>query len=117
MPTVDETGRDVGTHGHQETGEVSDAFVVQHVDGGEDDHADQGDAQGEDDVEGALAEVVGGFGDAEEEDEADGVGGDGPEVGLDGRVAEAGDDLRQEIGSRREGDGVGEGDHAPWEEL
>lgn len=35
-------------------------------------------------MEGAFAEVVRGFGDGEEDDEADGVGGYGPEVGFYG---------------------------------
>jgi len=35
-------------------------------------------------VEGAFAEVVGGFGDGKEDEETDGVGGYGPEVGFDG---------------------------------
>lgn len=67
--------------------------MVGGVEEGQGEEAGKGEEEGEEDVEGAFAEVIGRMGDEEEDDEAGGVGGDGPEVGFDGAVAEAGDDL------------------------
>lgn len=86
---MDEARRHVRASGHQETGKVGYADVVEHIDSGQDEHADEREDEREDNVIGALAEIVRGFGDAEQDDEADGVGRDGPEIRFDDAEAEA----------------------------
>lgn len=93
VPGLEEAGGNVGARGEEEHAEVRDAFVLCHVDGGEDDRCDEGEGQREADVEGPFAEVVGGPGHDQEDDEADEVWGDGHQVGFDDAVAEALDDL------------------------
>ena len=46
---------------------------MQDIDGGKDDEADQGNAEGKDNVEGSLAEKVARIRDTEQEDEANGL--------------------------------------------
>lgn len=87
VPGMHEDGRDVGPPGHHEACKIRHALVLHRVDGGQDDHSDQRDDEGDDDVECALAEVIRGLADDEQDDGPDSVGGDGPEVCFDRREA------------------------------
>ena len=102
---MDQHRRDVRATGHEETGKVRDAFVVEGVDGGQDHHAHERQGESSDDVECPFAEVIGRLGDTEEDNETSSIGCHGPQVGFDDGVAQTLYDL--EINNVRNGDSSG----------
>lgn len=89
-PADDDGHGGVGAHGHQEEGGVFGVGGV--VDAEEDGDAGDGEADGSENEEEAVAEFVRGEGDEEGEHEGGGYGGDGVQLGLDGGVAVGLDD-------------------------
>lgn len=88
MPGVHKTTWDIGSSCHHEAREVCHSLVLQHIDGGKDDHTDQGDCQCEHDVVGSLSEVIRGLRDAQQDYKSNGVRCNGPQIGFDNAVSE-----------------------------
>lgn len=96
VPGVEQARRRVRAHGDEEGREVRRPGAGRGQ-AGEEDAADHHQHERRREVEAALAEAVRRVGGGEHGEGAAGVGRDGEQVRLDGAVAEARDDLREEV--------------------
>lgn len=114
---MDQTRRDIGATGHQEAREITKALVGHHVDSDQEDHAYQGDDEGGDNVETSLAEIIRRLCDGQQNHEPNRIGGDCPQIGLNGAETQPRHNLREEIGRCRKRHRVREGEDHPKTEF
>lgn len=116
IPGREQRRRHGAAGAEQEAGEIRHALVGHHVDLGEDDETDHGAGQASNDVESAVAEVVGRDGEADKRQGPDDVRGDGEQVGCHRVVTQALHDLDQKVADAEQRDTIADADHHVREE-